>query len=179
MSSAIGNQPVRVFLVDDHGILRQGLRTWLEADAEFIVVGEAPDGRTALERCGEEAVDVVVMDVQLPELNGVDATRLLVQSRRGVKVIALSASVDKSTIQAMLDAGAMGFVAKKSAMTELMQAIRNVMSGTVFVSPALDYRVAEGGHKKFAGASGALTLREREVLRLIAEGKSMKEAALL
>lgn len=175
------NSIVRLLLVDDHEIVRAGLRTLLERESDFEVVGEAINGRTAVERVRELAPHVVVMDVSMPELNGIDATRQLVAADPDVKVIGLSASVDDRMTIEMLRAGAAGHVTKSAAFEELVTAIRTVVKGNVYFSPSVVMRIAtDSGLEDFPhSAFDKLSSREREVLQLIAEGKATKEVAAL
>ena len=174
------NSAVRLLLVDDHEIVRAGLRTLLERESDFEIVGEATNGRTAVERVRELAPHVVVMDVSMPELNGIDATRQVVAADPDVKVIGLSASVDDRMTMEMLRAGAAGHVTKSSAFEELVTAIRTVVKGNVYFSPSLVMRIAADSAEGFPhSAFDKLSSREREVLQLIAEGKATKEVAAM
>jgi DNA-binding NarL/FixJ family response regulator len=174
------NSVVRLILVDDHEIVRAGLRTLLSREPDLAVVGEATNGRTAVERVKELSPDVVVMDVSMPELNGIDATRQVLGAHPGVKVIGLTASADDTMTIEMLRAGASGHLTKASAFEELVAAIRAVIKGNVYFSPFVVSRLANDNgdtwrHSPFERLSG----REREVLQLIAEGKATKEVAAL
>jgi DNA-binding NarL/FixJ family response regulator len=167
---------IKLLLADDHEILRSGLRALLEQTAGMRVVGEAGDGREAVRMAVELRPDVVVMDVVMPELNGVDATRQIVANQSGVRVICLTGRSDELVLGSALAAGAAGFVRKESAFEELSAAISSVMAGKTYVSPSLGsvlVRPTDGdgaGHSKLSG-------REREVLQLISEGKATKEVA--
>jgi DNA-binding NarL/FixJ family response regulator len=170
-----------VLLVDDHQILRQGLRALLDDQPDFRV-SEADTGRAAVSKVTETAPDVVVMDLAMPGLNGIDATRQINEINPHVKVIALSAHSDKRMITEALRAGASGFVPKDAAFDELAQAIREVLAGKVYISPKISVAVrdaiSDGGPQgEFTSTRGRLTAREREVLQLLAEGKSTKEVA--
>jgi DNA-binding NarL/FixJ family response regulator len=172
---------ITVLLADDHLIVRQGLRSMLENDAGFSVVGEASNGRSALKSAAELKPEVVVMDIGMPDLNGVEATRKLLAQQPAMKVVALSMHADRRFVTAMLEAGATGYVVKEDAFGELATAIQNVMSNRVFISPRIAGRVVneligqKGGES--ATAFGRLSPRQREVLQLIAEGGTTKEIA--
>jgi len=172
---------VRVLLVDDHTMMRDGLRALLGSATDIEVVGEARDGRSALELVRTLAPDVVVMDVGMPDLNGVEATMRIRAESKSVKVIALSIYTDRRHVHQMLDAGAIGYVVKLAAHDELLQAVRAAGQGRSFLSPEIAGLVVER-------SSGALTRgelsafatlgpREREVVQLVAEGKTSAETA--
>lgn len=170
---------MNVVLADDHGMMRDGLRAVLER-AGVQVLGEAATGYEAIEQARRWRPNVVVMDVGMPQLNGIDATRLIAAEMPSVKVIGLSMNADRRYVNAMLDAGAMGYLLKNSASDELLVALQAVTQGGMYVSPAIARVVAPSTD---AGAPGRptqgrpLSPREREVLQLIAEGRSSKEIA--
>jgi DNA-binding NarL/FixJ family response regulator len=170
----------RVLIVDDHQILSQGIRHLLQREPDFVVVADAPDGRTAVELARKHRPQVVVMDISMPELNGVDATRLILRELPGCKVVALTARTDHRMVTDMLAAGATGYVVKDAAVEELVAAVRAALDGRVYLSPRVTGVVVD---QCVNGTSGArtvferLTSREREVLQLTAEGKATKEVA--
>lgn len=175
---------MRILLCDDHRIMRDGLRAILER-AGFVVVGEAADGRQGLRLAEELAPDVVLMDISMPELNGIDATRALVGRCPGVKVLGLSMSAEPRYVRALLAAGASGYVLKSSAAKDLIEALHTVAAGAEYVSPDVAReRAAEPGAGVAPSAPPSsravrpLSGREREVLQLLAEGHSSKEIAL-
>lgn len=170
---------ISVLLADDHQMIREGLRMLLNSQAGMQVVGEAADGREAVELVKEHQPSVVVMDLNMPELNGVDATKKAIAARPGLKVVCLSAQTSRKTTNDVFAAGATGFVMKESAFDELARAIRTVVKGKVYVSPAIagiligDYVRASNPRSDRA----ALSDREREVLQLISEGQTTKSIA--
>jgi two-component system response regulator NreC len=172
----------RVVLVDDHTVVRKGLRSILESEEGIEVVGEAGDGRHAVELVERVRPHVVVMDVALPELNGIEALRQITRRTEGVRVLVLSMHGDGVYVQQALRAGARGYVLKDSAGFELVQAVRALREGGSFFSPPVS-RVMLSGYLGDAEAApgddlfARLTAREREVLQLIAEGKTNKEIA--
>ena len=169
---------LRVLLVDDHQLLREGLRRILEATGDIQVVGEADDGRTALAAVAEHRPDVVVMDVGMHGLNGIEATQRLRQTHPGIKVVALSAHADKRYVQNMVRAGAAAYVLKESASDDLLRAVRAAAIGEHYLSPRVTGALLETWTAPAAEPGSAhdrLGAREREVLRLLAEGKSSKE----
>jgi len=169
---------LRILVADDHQILREGLVTLLEK-AGMTVVGEAGDGRTAVRLARELKPQVVIIDIAMPELNGIEATRQIVEEVPGVKVIALSMLADKQFVRGMLQAGASGYLLKYCASQELVQAIRAVRNQQVYLSPGITEMVVED-FKAVTGDTSAfsvLTPREREILQLYAEGKISREIA--
>jgi DNA-binding NarL/FixJ family response regulator len=169
---------MRVVLADDHRMLRDGLRALLER-AGVEVVGEAATGHEALTEVRRLRPDVVVMDIGMPELNGIDATKRMMAELHGLKVLALSMNADRRYVIAMLEAGAVGYLLKNSASEELFTALEAVMRGETYLSPAIAGSVVaqaiEGGPAARPGEQRPLSVREREVLQLVAEGKSSKE----
>jgi len=173
---------VKILLADDHGIIRQGLHSLLEKQPDMEVVAEAKDGRMALDLVQELLPDIVIMDVTMPNLNGVDATRQIVDRFPEVKVIALSIHSNRRFITDMLKAGASGYILKECLFDELVRAIRTVTTDSIYLSPRItsividDYVNIMPDDK--VSISSILTEREREVLQLLAEGKSTKQIAL-
>ena len=172
---------IRMLLVDDHKLMREGLRALLEGAPDLEIVGQASDGREALDLVRTLSPDVVVMDVGMPELNGVEATRRIRSEFEGVKVIALSTHTDKRYVHHMLEAGACGYVLKIAAYDELLRAVRAVSVGKTYLSPEVTASVVERSRSPHDGsevdAYSTLGSREREVLQLVAEGKTSAETA--
>jgi len=172
---------VRVLLVDDHRMMREGLRCLLAGARDIEIVGEASDGRTALDLVRTNTPDVVVMDVGMPDMNGVEATRRIRAENEGVKVIALSTHRDKNYVHHMLEAGACGYVLKISAHDELLRAVRAASLGRTYLSSEIAEIVVERSTHAHAGgevsAFTTLGAREREVLQLVAEGKTSAQTA--
>jgi two-component system NarL family response regulator len=169
---------LRILLVDDHAMLREGLRSILRAESDVEVVGEAADGNSAIELARTLAPDIVVMDVGMPDLNGMEATRRIRAGSPGTRVIALSTHSDRRYVLGMLEAGAAGYVVKVSAYDELRQAVRTVAGGRVYLSPQIaDVVLAAHVATSPTGAAKLLGSREREVLQLIAEGHRSPEIA--
>jgi DNA-binding NarL/FixJ family response regulator len=172
---------IRVLLVDDHKMMREGLRAVLAAVPDISIVGEASDGRTALDLVRTLTPDVVVMDVGMPELNGVEAARRIQAEHKRVKVIALSTHSDKRYVHHMLEAGACGYVLKIAAHEELVRAVRAAAQGRTYLSPEIAGYVVERSTHPHPGADlsafSTLGSREREVLQLVAEGKTSAETA--
>ncbi len=172
---------LRIFLADDHAVLRDGLKALVNAQADMEVVGEADNGRTAWLKVKELLPDVVVMDVSMPELNGVQATEILKRECPQVKVLALTAYKDKAYLDQLLKVGALGYVLKMSAAQELIEALRMVAAGNVYVDQEMTEKIAEGyvRNQFLRGATRhrELTSREEEVMRLIAKGYANKEIA--
>lgn len=170
---------IKVLLVEDHTIVREGLRTVLSKEEDMIVVGEAADGLEGIELARKLVPHIILMDVSLPNLNGVEATRRICKENPAVKVIALSMHSDERFIVEMLRSGASGYLLKDCASVELARAIRIVAEGRVYISPAVAGTIVEGltRQEPTSSAFGKLSSREREVVQLIAEGKSTKEMA--
>jgi DNA-binding NarL/FixJ family response regulator len=167
-----------VLLADDHRIVLEGLKGLL-AD-EFEVVGAVEDGRTLLEQARQLRPDVIVVDVAMPLLNGIDAVKQIKKSGLDTKVVFLTMHQDAMYAKEALDAGALGFVLKHSAPSELTRAIREALKGNTYISPVLTQEVMQLYRDDVdvkAGSFGSLTLRQREVMQLLAEGKSAKEIA--
>ena len=173
---------IRILLADDHGIVREGLRSLLEKEADVEVVGEAEDGRVALNLVRELAPDIVVMDITMPNLNGIEATYEIVSELPKVKVIALSIHSHKRFVADMLKAGASGYILKECLFDEFVQAIRTVAGGGTYLSPRITGVVVEDYVERLSTSPESqldkLTVREHEVLQLLAEGKSTKQIAL-
>jgi len=170
---------VRVVLADDHRMVRDGLRAVLEK-VGIEVVGDAANGYEAVTAAKRVRPDAVVMDIGMPELNGIDATRRLVAELPGIKVIALSMNSDRRYVVAVFEAGAVAYVVKNAASEELVNALEAAGRGETYVSPSIGgsgLRAAVGSRARPGPlAQRPLSAREREVLQLIAEGKSSKEA---
>lgn len=168
-----------ILLVDDHQIVRQGLKGLLHQHDDMRVVGEAGDGRTAVKAVRELKPQVVVMDISMPELNGIDATRQLLAESPTTKVLALSAHGERRLVTEALKAGASGYLLKDAAVEELVTAIHGIMAGETYLSPRIaNVLVDEYLQGKVEVGNGKrLSTREREVLQLMAEGKATKEVA--
>jgi len=168
---------IRLLLADDHPIFRAGLRSLLETQSGVEILAEIEDGLGAVEAARTQKPDVVVIDVSMLGMNGLEATRRITAEAPRVKVLCLSMRSDRRFVDAALRSGAHGYLLKECALEELASAIRAVLAGQIYVSPGLgdavleDYR-AEGPERS---ALSLLTLREREVLQLLAEGRTMKE----
>ena len=168
---------IKVLLVDDHQMMRDGLRSVLEKQAQVRVVGEAGNGREALELFRTLRPDVIVMDIGMPQLNGIEATRRIMTENPRAKVIALSTHADKRYVLEMLEAGARGYVLKEAASSELLRALNAVTHNKNFLSPeitgvVMDGCMGRGDGRNTRTAYSTLTTREREVLQLLAEGKT-------
>jgi DNA-binding NarL/FixJ family response regulator len=169
---------VRVLLVDDHTLMRHGLRAILQKEMDIPVIDEASNGREAVEMARIKRPNVIVMDIGMAGLNGVDATREILSENRNAKVIALSMNSDRRYVVAMFTAGAVGYLPKEAASSELVFAIRTVMQNQMYVSPSVAESVVANVRSSQPPAEPkSLSVREREVLQLLAEGKTSKDIA--
>jgi DNA-binding NarL/FixJ family response regulator len=171
---------IRVLLADDHKLMRRALGRQLDHEEGILVVAEADDGREAVRLAIEQRPDVVIMDISMPGLNGVDAARQIVSKAPNVRVLALSAHVDQQHVSSMLDAGARGYLAKDCETAELVEALQRLAAGKVYLGAGVADVVVDDYVKRLDDGTQpkqALTSREREVLQLLAEGKSTKEIA--
>jgi DNA-binding NarL/FixJ family response regulator len=172
----------RVIVADDHGIMREGLCALIRGLKDMEVVGEAPDGRTAARLARDLSPDLVIMDISMPDLNGIDATRQILHDNPDVKIIALSMHADKRFIAEMFKAGASGYLLKDAAFEELQRAIETVLTNRTYLCSRIaglvvkDY--AEGKPQAKPAGSSELTPRERETLQLFAEGNTTKQIAV-
>jgi len=172
---------IRVLLADDHKIFRDGLRTLIDKEMGMEVVAEAENGRKAVKLAEKLAPNVIVMDVTMPDMNGIEATRKIMAELSHIKVIGLSMHSDRRFVLGMLEAGASGYLLKDCAFGELATAIRQVTTGHTYLSPGIADVVVKGYLSKALASSltahTVLSPREREILQLIAEGLSAKEIA--
>jgi DNA-binding NarL/FixJ family response regulator len=173
------NKRLRLLLVDDHAVVREGLRALLASDPRFEIVGEASEGESAVSAATSLHPDVVVMDVSLPGLNGVQATRRLKAQSPDTRVVALTVHEEGGYLRSLLDAGAAGYVLKRSAASELVRALHIVGDGGTYLDPALAGQLVGKlvRNSSQAGQAPALSDRETEVVRLVAHGYSNKEIA--
>jgi DNA-binding NarL/FixJ family response regulator len=173
---------IAVLLVDDHTVVRQGLRALLSSEEDIEVIGEAENGRQAVMLARKTPPDVVVMDVAMPLLNGLEATRQILKLVPAPKVLVLTSYGDDECVEQMMQAGAAGYLIKQTAANDLLKAIREVQRGNAFFSPAIAKRLRDQCRDAFTNGRvtkkpGELTTREAEVLQLIAEGFSNKQIA--
>ncbi|MEO8659312.1 MAG: response regulator transcription factor [Bryobacteraceae bacterium] len=173
----MSKQKIRILLADDHAVVRQGFKMILGAQPDFEIVGEAGNGREAIELAETLNPDVVVMDVAMPELNGIEATRRLCAASPRTRVLALSMHKDSVYVREILRAGARGYLLKDAIDRDLLDAVRAIARGDGYISPAVSEAVLTDYRKHVTNPIDMLTTREREVLQLIAEGKTNKEIA--
>jgi two-component system, NarL family, response regulator NreC len=175
---------IRILLADDHTVMRRGLRLLLEQQADFQVVGEADDGRQAVDLAGSLHPAVAVLDIGMPLLNGIEAARQIIATDPAIAVVVLSMHSDETYVLRALKAGAKGYLLKNSAEADLIQAVRAVAEGKSFFSPAIGRMLLEDYMRQVAkreveDSYDLLTPREKEILQLVAEGKTNKEVANL
>lgn len=175
--------PIRIVLVDDHALVRQGFRRILEDDPELEVAGEAGNGLDAVALVKKTDPDVVVMDMAMPEMNGLHATMEMVKQRPDIKVLILSMYADEQYVRNALDAGAKGYILKNAIENDLVRAVKAVAAGEQYLSPELSTllirAIKTGAFSKATDPYDKLTQREKQVLQLIAHGKSNKEIAVM
>ena len=176
-------EKIKVLLADDHTIVRQGLRVLLEAEPDIIVIGEAGTGREAVQLTKKFLPDVVVMDIAMPSLNGLEATRQITREVPTAKLLVLSSYNDDEYVHQVAGAGATGYLLKQTAATDLIKAVRETRKGNAFFSPAVSKQLVERYREAVLNGTplkehkDQLTSREAEVLQLIAEGKANKQIA--
>jgi len=172
---------ITIILADDHKILREGLKALIVKAPGMNVVAEAKDGKTAVRLVDKFSPDVTIMDISMPDLNGIEATNQILAKNPDAKVIALSIHSDKRFVSNMLKAGAKGYLLKGCAFEELVKAIQTVLAGRIYLSPAVDQVVVSDYIQRITkpqvSTSSELTSREREIIQLIAEGRSTKNIA--
>ena len=167
----------RILLADDHAVVRQGFARILQSESDFEVVGEASDGREAVQKAVELKPDIVIMDVSMPELNGIEATRRLQKDHPRIRVLALSMHKDNVFVREILRAGAAGYLLKDAIDHELLTAVRAVARGEGYLSPSVSESVLSDYRKHVTDPIDLLSSREREILQMLAEGKTNKEVA--
>jgi two-component system, NarL family, response regulator NreC len=170
---------IRILLADDHAVVRHGFKMILSAQADMEIVGEAGNGREAVDLAAELRPDVVVMDVAMPELNGIEATRRLTAANSHARVLALSMHKDSVYVREILRAGARGYLLKDSGPADLVAAVRAIACGEGYLSPAVSDAVLDDYRKHVTNPIDLLSSREREVLQMLAEGKTNKEIAVI
>jgi DNA-binding NarL/FixJ family response regulator len=171
---------IKLLIADDHQMMRECLRAMIEKEPDMTVIGETQDGLTTVDLARKLAPDVVVMDVSMPDLNGIEATRKIIKTNPNLKVVALSGHIDQHFVREMFTAGAVAYIHKQGASDELIRAIRDVMAGKMYISPDAARGIVDSYLKRpqapnTAPVFAAITEREREVLQLIAEGRSTKD----
>jgi DNA-binding NarL/FixJ family response regulator len=176
-------QKIKVLLADDHTVVRQGLRALLAAEGDIEIVGEADNGRQAIQLVRKTQPDVAVIDIAMPVLNGLEATRQITRTMPATKVLILSSYCDDEYVQQLTEAGAAGYLVKQTAANDLLKAIREAHKGNAFFSPSIAKRLRDQCREAFVNGqpvkkrNDCLTTREAEVLQLIAEGRANRQIA--
>ena len=173
---------ISVLLADDHTVVRQGLRALLSAEQDITIVGEAANGDQAVRLAEETHPEVVIMDIAMPSLSGIDATRRILGKNPDTKVLVLTSYSNDDYVKQMIEAGVAGYLSKQTASQDLVKAIRETQRGNAFCSPSIARRLrdqsrGQGGPRRLGARSNELTTRETQVLRLIAEGYANKQMA--
>ena len=173
---------MNILIADDHGVMREGLKVLIENQPDMNVVGEAEDGQKVMQLAKQLSPDIIIMDIAMPNLNGVEATRLILEENPDVRIIALSVHSDKHFVTEMLKAGASGYVLKSCLFDEVLRAIQAVGDGDYYLSPKITDVVVDDYKYYMAKLNKSseirLTTRGRQVIQLLAEGKSIKQIAL-
>lgn len=172
---------MRIIIVDDHGIVREGLKSLLQNQSDMEVVGEGEDGQVAVELAEQLSPDMIIMDMSMPNLNGIEATRLILQNNTNTKVVILSMHSDRHIVKETLEAGASAYVLKSNLFDEMLRALETVAKGGRYLSPRITDVVIDDYVGKSAEnesvMTAKLTSRERQIVQLVAEGKTTKEIA--
>jgi DNA-binding NarL/FixJ family response regulator len=172
---------MKILIVDDHGIVREGLKSLLQNQSDMEVVGEGQDGQIAVELAEQLSPDMVIMDMSMPNLNGIEATRLILQHSPNIKVIILSMHSDRHIVKETLEVGASAYVLKSNLFDEMLRALETVAEGGRYLSPRITDVVVDDyvGESTENGSAKTtkLTSRERQIVQLVAEGKTIKEIA--
>jgi len=174
--------PIRIVLADDHQMMRDGLRSLIRKEEDMLIVGEAETGNQAVEYAGKLAPHLIILDIGMPDLNGIEAARLIHKDHPNIRIIGLSMHADRSLVGEMLKAGACGYLPKDCAYDELIEAIHQTIEGKNYLSPEITSGLVDGFVRHHAedeedSAFSVLSERERQVLQLLAEGNSTKEIA--
>lgn len=173
----MNDSTIKILLADDHTIVRQGLKLILASQPDMSVVGEASNGREVVELASKLRPDIILLDVAMPELNGIEATRRMMEANPRVRILVLSMHKEAVYVREILKAGARGYLLKDVIDAELLNAVRAVARGDGYVSPAVSGALLSDYRQNVTDPADLLTKREREVLQLIAEGKTNKEVA--
>jgi len=177
-----GDTAMNILIADDHGIVRQGLRSLIQNSLSLEVIGEAEDGLAAVKLAKKLSPDIVIMDITMPNLNGVEATRLILEANPQIKIIALSMHPEKHIVKEVLEAGASAYVLKSYLFDELSRALDAVQDNQRYLSPRItDVVIEDYVHQPADGAadlSSKLTSRDRQIVQMLSEGKTIKQIAL-